>query len=112
MRKLVSRILPGALLAATLAVSGCYVEGTAGTGPVEGEMVVETEPPPVRVEVQPVRPWADGIWMEGYWHWRGREYVWVPGRWERPRRGYYWEQHHYVRVGARWRYVPGHWRRH
>jgi hypothetical protein len=29
---------------------------------------------------------AGRVWVAGYWHWDGVDYVWVPGRWEQPPR--------------------------
>lgn len=109
MRRLVAKIVPGILLGSLLTLGACapviYDEG------VEGTMVVETEPPAPQVEVRPVLPYRDAIWVEGYWNWNGGRYVWMGGRWDHPRRGYAWVPHHYQRQGRHWRYIPGHWRR-
>jgi hypothetical protein len=29
-----------------------------------------------------------GVWVDGYWHWDGVQYVRVPGRWEAATPGY------------------------
>jgi len=31
---------------------------------------------------RPPRPSRDYVWLEGYWHWNGVRYGWVPGSWE------------------------------
>jgi YXWGXW repeat-containing protein len=101
------KLISGALLAAALSFGACgpaYVSGGA-------EVVVESEPPPPQVEVRPVAPYAEAVWIEGYWRWTGREYVWVRGHWDRPRHGWVWVAHHWERRGNHWHYVPGHWRR-
>ena len=100
--------LAGILLMSAL--SGCVVR--SGYPAMEGEVVVESEPPPVQVEIQPARPWVDGVWIDGYWSWSGQQYVWAPGRWERPRPGFVWTPHRWTRHGRHWKYLPGHWHRH
>jgi len=55
-----------------------------------------TPPPPVRVEARGVAPCAGFVWIDGYWGYRGGNYAWVPGRWDRP-----------PRTRARW--IPGRW---
>jgi hypothetical protein len=39
--------------------------------------------PPVRVEVQPMRPHAKAMWVPGHWQWSRwhHRYVWVQGHW-------------------------------
>lgn len=64
-------------------------------------------PPAERVEVVPVRPWDDGVWIKGHWAWRGG-WEWIPGHWDRPRfRGAAWVPGHY---GPRGAWIEGHWR--
>ena len=42
-------------------------------------------PPPARVvRVQPARPAADFVWIEGYWYPVGNHYKWHQGYWTRP----------------------------
>jgi WXXGXW repeat (2 copies) len=93
-------------------ISACYVE--ARTRPVaEGELVYESEPPPpppAEVEVVPVSPGPDFIWIGGYHRWEGRRYVWIRGHYERrphPRARWvnpHWEARGrvHVWVGGRW----------
>jgi hypothetical protein len=44
-------------------------------------------PPPAGFsEVVPPSP-GDALWVDGYWAWRGRAYVWQRGGWVRPPKG-------------------------
>jgi len=80
--------------------------------PVQGEIVIETAPPPTQVEAVPVAPYQGAVWIEGHWHWNGVRYVWARGYYERPRVGFVWVAHRWYRgPRGRWHYVPGHWRR-
>ena len=57
---------------AVILLSGCVV---ARERPAE---VVISEPPPAGpVEVVPVAPGPDYVWVGGYWAWRGR-WAWEP----------------------------------
>jgi hypothetical protein len=54
-----------AALFCTLLTSGC---------------VVEAGPPPPRVEVIPVAPYPDAVWVHGYWYrGGGGGWVWMRG---------------------------------
>ena len=48
---------------------------------------VKAPPPPVRVEVESVRPYPRAVWVTGHWKWRGRRrrgrYIWIPGHWRK-----------------------------
>jgi hypothetical protein len=52
------------------------------------------------------------VWVDGYWHWNGVQYVWIPGRWETPPPGNVWiaprhevvDGHHIYRTG-RWSFA-------
>lgn len=72
--------------------------------------VAHRAPPQVRREVKPRRPGRQYVWINGFWHWHHTDWVWVPGRWERPSyRNARWINARYVREGAAWRYEPAHW---
>jgi hypothetical protein len=62
------------------------------------EVVVEQEPPAVRVELMPAPPTLEHVWIAGHWGWAGH-WVWVQGAWCKPPHPH-----------AGW--VPGHWHRH
>lgn len=46
-------------------------------------------PPSALVEIVPPQPAPDAVWVDGYWLWRGRYYVWERGAWVRPPAGAY-----------------------
>jgi hypothetical protein len=58
------------LLGALVCAAGCAV-------------YTRPAPPALRVEVQPVRPHAQAVWMAGHWQWSRwhHRHVWVPGHW-------------------------------
>jgi hypothetical protein len=73
---------------------------------------VSGPPPPALAEPRPA-PSAPGmVWVDGYWHWNGVQYVWIPGRWETPPPGNVWiapshevvDGHHIYRTG-RWSFA-------
>ncbi len=62
-----------ALLAVALTFAGC-------AAPLwEGPVPPPTEPMP---EVRSLPPAPGMVWVAGSWHWDGRAYAWIPGRWE------------------------------
>jgi len=72
--------------------------------------VAHTAPPSLRREQRPSRPGREFTWVQGFWHWQGNDWAWIPGRWDRPNdRGSRWVQARYAREGGGWRYEPGHW---
>ena len=74
------------------------------------EVIAPRPPPPPRVEVIPARPGEVYVWHPGYWHWNGRDFVWIAGRYvERPHRRAQWVAEHWEPRGGRWVLVPGHW---
>jgi hypothetical protein len=78
--------------------------------PPMNQVVTEVEPPPPIVEVRPVMPFADAVWLAGYWHWNGNRHVWVGGRWSAHPEGHGWEAHRWDhRSDGRWVQQPGHW---
>lgn len=68
---------------------------------------ISLTPPAPRVEVRPVAPWHDGVWIDGHWGRRDGEWVWKPGHWERGYGHAGWVPGHYDRRGD---WVEGHWR--
>ena len=52
-------------------------------------------------------PFADAIWLGGYWGWSGGRHVWVGGRYEHGRPGYAWEPHRWVQHEGRWHLEGG-----
>lgn len=71
---------------------------------------IDVAPPPMLVEVRPMRPSFDAMWIGGYWGWQSR-WVWVRGRWAPPPRpGYVWTNPYYENRGGGVVFVPGFWR--
>jgi WXXGXW repeat (2 copies) len=76
------------------------------------------EPAPYTVSGMPPEPLyeqmsdspGDGsVWIDGYWHWNGYEWVWVNGRWEREQPGYVYVEPNYDYQGEQYVYTPGYW---
>lgn len=79
--------------------------------PSPGPVIVTVAPPPIRIEHRPRRPGHGFVWIDGYWLYRGGQYVWVSGRWDRVPHG------HRVWVAPRWEhrgngyvFIEGTWR--
>jgi len=72
-----SRLL---LLAIPVALSACTVQ----------PVIVRERPapPPDRVEIVGVAPYAGAHWVRGHWGWRRGRYEWIRGHWSR--RYYYY----------------------
>jgi hypothetical protein len=81
---------------------------------------VRPAPPPMQAEVIGVAPYANAVWVRGYWVWVHGGYLWVAGHWApavapdqvevvgvAPFRGAVWVRGHYGRFGV---WHPGHWR--
>ena len=88
-----------------------YAEPVPAAAYASQEIIIDTAPPPVRVEVIPVLPYAGAFWIGGYWGWSGGRHEWVPGRRERSRPGYQWRPHAWVQQGGQWRLHGGGWAR-
>lgn len=79
-------------------------------------IVVDSPPPPAKVETVPRDPGAPCRWLDGRWEWSEDTWVWSPGAWVVPR-----EQCHFAMPEARWVpavsgrgllfYFPGRWYR-
>ena len=41
-------------------------------------------PPAQRSEERPPRPSTNAEWISGYWHWSGKDWLWLDGRWRVP----------------------------
>lgn len=75
-----------------------------------GPAIVMTRPPASRTEVRPVKPYANAVWIDGYWKWSGGRYVWVLGYWTQSRPGKTWIPGYWQQKGRGWGWVKGHWR--
>ena len=49
-----------------------------------GHSSVRYAPPPARYGAVGYAPGPGYIWTDGYWDWRGKDYIWVQGNWRRP----------------------------
>jgi hypothetical protein len=68
-------------------------------------------PPASRVEARPTQPIASAVWADGYWHYGGGQWIWVPGHWAMPpRAGAMWRPTTWVQDGVQLRLDPGGWR--
>ncbi len=95
-RKSLLPAVAGAALA--LSVLGCATE-----------VVVRSPPPAERVEVAATPPSPEHFWIKGNWRWDGREFLWVPGRWEIRRAAALWQAGHWRESGGGWVWVEGRW---
>ena len=82
--------------------------------PLPGTVIIAPrEPPGPRYERIPPPPRHRReivVWRQGHWHWNGRRWVWINGRYiDRPRRGAIWVPGHWEARGPGWAYIPGHW---
>lgn len=97
------KLLSGVLLAASAALAAC------GGG---AAFVALGPPPPPRYAVIGVAPGPGFIWADGFWDLRGRNWVWVEGRWVRPPRARAaWVRPEWRQEGGRWRFHRGYWGR-
>lgn len=75
-------------------------------------VVVQQAPPAIIVERRPVPPTASHIWIDGYWNWDSRRYVWEAGHYAvPPQPGAVWIAARYEADGRGYRYTPGQWNR-
>lgn len=99
--------LAGALWAAAPAQAQPAQPGVV-VAPAHGHAI--PAPPLPRHEAVP-RARRGQVWSPGYWDWRGRRYVWVPGTWVKARPGYRYREPHWVERDGRWELRRGGWDR-
>ena len=90
---------------AALAGIGCGAASIplAPQGPhADNDKFVIVQHPPDVVQVQSVTPRPDdtAVWVDGYWHWSGRRWVWQPGAWTHPPAGAHYAPPQLVRIPA------------
>lgn len=101
-------LLGSLLLASLFALPSCVVRGSGYvSGPSVAVVEVQDEPPPPRYETYEVRPGY--VWIQGNWHYNGRQYVWHNGRYERERVGHVWAPGRWERRGRGHVWVEGRW---
>lgn len=75
------------------------------------QVVIRVAPPAPIVERRPPPPDRGYVWIDGYHRYEGGQYIWTPGRWDRPPHpGGRWVAHKWVHKGDHWVLVEGHWR--
>ena len=75
------------------------------------QVAIRVGPPAPVVEVRGAPPERGFVWIDGYHRYEGGQYVWTPGRWERPPHpGAHWTAHHWVHRHGEWVLSEGHWR--
>ena len=93
------------LLAASLALAGCYAPASVAYNPYP-------PPPVVRAETIPPPPVSEAalIWQPGHWDWDGQGYIWSAGRWvQRAGHGTEWQDGYWSNANGPWVWVPAHW---
>ena len=95
------KLLGASLIAMTL-TTGCY----ATMGPV----MVPGPPPPLRAELVYPPPYPGAVWAHGHWRWNGNRFVWIRGRYVRPRVGYAWTPARCWQTPGGWSCNRGYWR--
>lgn len=83
---------------------------TSFIGCASRAVYVRTAPPAKRVEVRSARPFANAVWIAGYWRWNGNKYVWAKGKWAKPKKGKKWIPGHWKSSRRGYFWVPGHWK--
>jgi hypothetical protein len=86
-------------------VAGVVSCATATPEPVTGShsgtrdsfLRVPKPPEPVRIEVLSPQPDERAVWIDGYWHWSGRRWVWRDGVWTIPPEGAYYAPPEFTR---------------
>ena len=74
-------------------------------------VIVREAPPAVIVERRPAPPSSRHVWIDGYWQWEGRQYVWQPGHWAvPPHERAVWVAPRYEKHEQGYLYTPGQWR--
>ncbi len=96
-----------ASMALVLGCTGCVVNEPES--PPRGIVVNGPPPPPVREE-RPAPPSPSAVWVNGYWHWTGMRYAWIPGHWDAPPPGAAWNAPVYTVRDGRYFYESGGWR--
>ena len=87
-------------------VVSVYVEPPLVQAPA---VLVPWAPPPLLVQAPPPAPFADAVWVGGYWAWQER-WVWSAGYWDRPPHlGYSWCEPYYEHRGGAVVFVNGFW---
>ncbi len=94
-----------AIGASSLLLAGCVV-----TPAPEAAVVVAGPPPAAEVEVVPVAPGPEYVWVGGCWTWNGA-WVWAPGHYVvRPHPRAVWVRGYWGHTPRGYAWHEGHWR--
>lgn len=89
-----------------LLVAMLLASGSAFAAQVSVGIRIGPPPRPRVVRVQPRRPAADFVWIDGYWYPVGKKYKWHEGYWTRPPyEGAHWAMPHHDGQ----QYFAGYW---
>lgn len=93
------------------AAVGALLFVTAACATPSGRVYLRVGPPAPIVERRIEAPGPGYIWQPGYYRWDGREYRWVPGRYElAPRPRATWVPGHWAHDRGGWYWIDGRWR--
>jgi len=93
--------------AAPLAVHAGVEIGINLSGP---EIVVGSQPPPLRFEAVTVAPGPSYIWIRGHWRWHHERWDWISGHWDLGAQpGATWIPGQWVARGNGWVWIEGHY---
>ena len=74
------------------------------------DVIVQSAPPPERVEVVPMAPGPGYAWIRGHWVWHREHWEWKGGYYERiSQPGAVWISGQWVARGNGWVWVEGHY---
>ena len=103
MKTLSTLALSGVLLASA-AFAQPYPPPPGAYAPIPAEPAYVAPPPPPG-------PPERYVLERAHWHWDGRAYVWVPGRWVVRQVGFHeYVPGHWVPRRGHWFWEPAHWR--
>ena len=93
--------------AAPLGASAGVEIGINISGP---EVIVGSQPPPLRTEIITMSPGPGYIWIRGHWAWRHERWDWEGGRWDRVMQpGSTWIPGQWIARGNGWAWSEGHY---
>jgi hypothetical protein len=60
--------------------------------------------------VRPASPYANAVWIDGEWVWRGGRYAYIGGHWDRPLNGRVWVRGNWQSSTRGYTWHRGYWR--
>src|SRR5262252_4208082 len=102
--------LPRALVTfPMMAWMACSAVGLSSTVLAATQLLVDSAPPPPRIENVAYR--QGYVWASGHWEWNGHSWGWIDGSYLLEQRNAHWIPDGWEQHGTQWQYVPGHWQR-